>query len=527
MLNAFSRFFYSRYALFIAIGVCFFLGLGWVPLFDLDEGAFTEATREMLASGVYSATYLDGEPRYDKPIFFYWIQAISISAFGFNEWAFRLPSTLAACLWAWAIFVFVREQFGSHRAQIATLFMISCLWVGLISRSAIADAMLNLFLTLTLFDLWRFLKSGENKFALRFHLWMALGTLVKGPVAVVVPVAISFIYVVSQGTLLKQWKAYFNFGGWALYLLVVSPWLIAVYLEQGSGFFEGFILEHNLKRFSDTRESHGGSIFYYFGALPLILLPLSGLLFKSLGKIKRIWRSDLHRFLSIWFIVIFVVFSFSKTQLPHYILNCCVPLFIIFATIPKLQNSSRWILAFPLIFFVLFVGLPEILSVAAESSRGYDAASLAVAGDAFTSNYRFVAILVLMLAIAITFVPKLVLWQRLSAVGLLLNFFVFTQFVQVASYIQQKPIHDAIAYLDANHPEKTVVAYKMHMPSFSVYREKITPLRAPKENEIALVRTDRLKRLKDEIAPNIIETLFTSGGLVLVINSAGDTEAPR
>ncbi len=43
------------------------MGLGilgtWVPLFDLDEGAFLEATREMLNGGHWAATTLDGEPR--------------------------------------------------------------------------------------------------------------------------------------------------------------------------------------------------------------------------------------------------------------------------------------------------------------------------------------------------------------------------------------------------------------------------------------------------------------------------------
>ena len=40
--------------------------------FDLDEGAFLEATRELIDGGHWAATTLDGEPRYDKPILSYW-----------------------------------------------------------------------------------------------------------------------------------------------------------------------------------------------------------------------------------------------------------------------------------------------------------------------------------------------------------------------------------------------------------------------------------------------------------------------
>ena len=42
--------------------------LGAAPLFDVDEGAFSEATREMLASGDWLHTTLNGEDRFDKPI---------------------------------------------------------------------------------------------------------------------------------------------------------------------------------------------------------------------------------------------------------------------------------------------------------------------------------------------------------------------------------------------------------------------------------------------------------------------------
>jgi 4-amino-4-deoxy-L-arabinose transferase-like glycosyltransferase len=52
------------------------LGMGTTPLFDVDEGAFSEATREMLESGDFGFTFLNGKPRFDKPILVYWLQAL-------------------------------------------------------------------------------------------------------------------------------------------------------------------------------------------------------------------------------------------------------------------------------------------------------------------------------------------------------------------------------------------------------------------------------------------------------------------
>ena len=37
-------------------------------LFDVDEGAFSEATREMIVSGDWGHTTLQGVNRFDKPI---------------------------------------------------------------------------------------------------------------------------------------------------------------------------------------------------------------------------------------------------------------------------------------------------------------------------------------------------------------------------------------------------------------------------------------------------------------------------
>ena len=69
----------------------FLLGLDKALLFDVDEGAFTEATREMLLSGDWGHTTLNGLDRFDKPIGVYWLQAISASVFGLNEFAWVSP----------------------------------------------------------------------------------------------------------------------------------------------------------------------------------------------------------------------------------------------------------------------------------------------------------------------------------------------------------------------------------------------------------------------------------------------------
>src|SRR4051794_19877732 len=102
-----------------AVIFSFFLAPGRAPLFDVDEGAFSQATLEMFQRGDFLSTYLNGVPRYDKPILVYWLQAASVLAFGPTEFAFRLPSALCATLWCAAVFAFTRKNFSANTGLVA------------------------------------------------------------------------------------------------------------------------------------------------------------------------------------------------------------------------------------------------------------------------------------------------------------------------------------------------------------------------------------------------------------------------
>src|SRR5882762_9607793 len=90
----------ARWLTLAAVLASFFWMLGAAPLFDVDEGAFSQATLEMFQRGDFLSTYLNGNPRYDKPILIYWLQALGVVVFGVTELAFRLPSAICAALWA-------------------------------------------------------------------------------------------------------------------------------------------------------------------------------------------------------------------------------------------------------------------------------------------------------------------------------------------------------------------------------------------------------------------------------------------
>ena len=203
----------------LLITVSFFVNLGGWPLFDVDEGAFSAATKHLVDSGNYVTPYLYGEPRFDKPILIYWLQGISTSVFGFSEFALRLPSALSLSLWGVALFYFLLQTTNIKVSIFALLILttnVACIGV---SRFASADGLLNLFIALSFFDIYRYWEAQHKRFIYRVFLWIALGVLTKGPIAILVPLASGFVFFFLQKDLKLFLKAVFDPIGWLVLLL--------------------------------------------------------------------------------------------------------------------------------------------------------------------------------------------------------------------------------------------------------------------------------------------------------------------
>src|SRR4051812_40395345 len=261
----------------LAVITSFFWLLGAAPLFDVDEGAFSQATLEMFERGDFLTTYLNGEPRYDKPILVYWLQAAAVALLGPSEWAFRLPSAICATLWAWFTYRFVKRHYGIERGLFAAALLAGSLGVCVIGRAATADALLNMLIAASMFAAWQHLSTGRRGWLYATHAAIGLGLLAKGPVAILVPFASTLIFCWLRRDLRTWARAVFDWRALVLLLAIALPWYAAILLKEGRGFIEGFLVKHNIGRFSGPVSGHSGSLFYYFPALVLLSLPFTAL----------------------------------------------------------------------------------------------------------------------------------------------------------------------------------------------------------------------------------------------------------
>jgi 4-amino-4-deoxy-L-arabinose transferase-like glycosyltransferase len=511
-----ERFLLSPFSLLLAIFLAFFLNAYSLPLTDVDEGAFSEATREMMARGNLISPTLNDAPRHDKPILIYWAQAASVSVLGASELGFRLPSILFAVFWMFALYRFCLRHGNRLTAQAAALVMALSLVVGFIAKAAIADALLNLLIALAMFGIYDYFcacraglgASGRRRLLFGVYAALGLGFLAKGPVAVFFPLLISGLFFISAGALRHWLKAVFFWQGWLLFLAIVVPWHVAVYLDQGDAFFRGFYLKHNINRYADTFEGHGGRWWYYFVVMPFILLPFTGWLLAIVGKVVgQLRQTDsaalFERFLILWFIVVFAFFSFSGTQLPHYLLYGCTPLFILLAR-HRLDFERRWLAFAPVILFALLLALlPEVLGfTASKVSRPFESMLISGLLAAFSDEARWLLPLLAVAVIGLAAWRRLPVWQGLVLAGLLQAATVTLVIAPRVIGVTQGPVREAANV--AKESRLPVVAWRIIMPSFSVYRQAATPTRVPELGQLVFTRTDRKQEVQALLAPNLV-----------------------
>ena len=493
----------------LAAWLAFFNRLGGFPLFDVDEGAFGEATREMIERGDLVTTWLNGQPRFDKPILTYWLQALSVSLFGMHEFAFRLPSALAGLGWIGAILVFTRQQCGRATAYAAAVIAATTLGVGVIGRGATADALLNLFLALAMFDIYRYMAQPLDRYRRRAFLWIALGLLTKGPVALLIPFAASGVAFALHGKARAWRRAVLDPAGWLILLAVAGPWYLLEYLRQGDAFIDGFFLRHNVERFMAPLQGHRGNALYYLPAALLLLLPYSGLFLRILPAIRTLRASPLDTFLWCWFLFVLLFFSMAGTKLPHYLLYGVTPLFVLMAMRRRLLASRSLAFLPPFLLLAAVMALPAALQWFGPGIGDAYAREALMQADPFGPGYWLASSGLLLAMLALAFLPRYELWQRLIVIGVLCSVAVGGLLLPALGQLQQGPVKEAALY--ARQQGLAVRTWQFNAPSFSVYRGQVTERAVtPRPGEVLLTRSSALAALGP------VEVLYRKGGVVLV-----------
>ncbi|MDR0775994.1 MAG: glycosyltransferase family 39 protein [Azonexus sp.] len=302
--------------------VCFFWGLGNIPLLSLNEARRAIPTQAMFASGDWLLPQLNGELYLTKPPLLYWLTTATSHLFGnVNEWSVRLPSALAAAVVVFAAYRYALRRFGPWAALFAVQVLIANATFARFARRAEIEMLLTALCFGALLAALHFVQEQTGRrWILLSYLLLGLAILTKGPVALLFVTLPLLVYaLVYRET--RAWQVLRNPLGWGILLLVGSSWFLAVSLQMGFDIWQTTVQR-------DIMEKVQGATSYplldYVLWIPGDFLPASLLLLAAPLATWRRWKSDQR--LTVLMIaiaaplLIFSVFSYKHTKylLPIY-----------------------------------------------------------------------------------------------------------------------------------------------------------------------------------------------------------------
>jgi len=368
----------------IALAATLFLfHLGTYGLWEPDEARYAEIAREMLAAHDFVVPHLNYVPYVEKPPLLYWLTACSFAIGGLSEFAARLAPAAAALTTVLATWLFAARVFDYRRAMLAGAMLATAPLFAVMAQVLTTDMLLTSFVTVSLaafFLAWS--EGGSWRWLL--YVAMALGTLTKGPVAIVLPVCAGSGFLLWQGSpfpslgkgvrglgFRRALTRFHPLSGFLLTFAIAAPWfLIVSWREPGfAGFY--FVGEH-LHRFLKPNFEHAQALYFYFPVLILGFLPWS--ILAPFGRWKASANRGARDFCLIAAAVIFGFFSLASSKLIPYILPAFPPLAIAIAdSVISSEEHARGARRFAIAAMIALalIGVPMLAAPFAGLSAPY------------------------------------------------------------------------------------------------------------------------------------------------------------
>lgn len=306
-------------------------GNNLIPLIDRDEPRFARATVEMIERGEWVVPYFNNEYRFDKPILIYWMMRLCYALFGVNEFAARLPSVLSAILMAVIVWKMGERWFSARAGFFAAFGLLTGAQVLMHGRSAVADMPMVAMVALAQFALYELLYTESDRYPWKwfwtFYGALGLGFLAKGPVALAAPI----LTLPIQRLLWREpipWRRLRILPGLVVVLAIMGSWGIPALVKTRGLFWSQGMETHVWERGFETFQGHGAFFLYYFATALISLFPWSAYFGDGIAVARRNW-SRKNAFLVAWALGTYVLFSFYKTKLPHYVMPAFPALFLI------------------------------------------------------------------------------------------------------------------------------------------------------------------------------------------------------
>lgn len=317
------RFQITTVLILVASALFLLWNLGGYSLINVTEARQAEIARQMWLTHDWITPRYNGEPYFDKPALLHWLIALGFTVFGPQEWVVRLPSAVSAIALLLATWFFISAVATRRLALFTTGILAANPFTWALGRIGFHDMLMVFFMTLTLY-LWFWADQKQQRVA---YLWsfgsLAMATLAKGPLAVLLCLLILPLFYLGSG----EWRQRVRQIPWGwgtlIFIALASPWYILVIRANGWDYIRYFFGDSNVSRFLSVNQNQWGPPYYYLLALCFFFFPWVVQLPMALWKtMRQRWAPParpLDQFMSVWGLTVLVFMSLSATKLSWYL----------------------------------------------------------------------------------------------------------------------------------------------------------------------------------------------------------------
>jgi 4-amino-4-deoxy-L-arabinose transferase-like glycosyltransferase len=353
-----------------AFALLFTYKIGSPPLFEEDEAKITEEAREILVTGDWTTLHLNFKPWFHKPPLYMWLTAATFAVLGVSEFTARIWSALFSLGSILTVFFIARILYDEATAGLSAIVLGSSLFFIALSRAAFVDTGLTFFISLSiLFFLVAYREEKKRYFLLFSALAMALATMTKGPLGIILPSATIFFYLILERNLkflLHNIKEILL--SIIIYCAAALPWWIAETMLYGKTFLHDLFGDFMVGIYTSTFQKHAGPVYFYVLVILIGMLPWTFHVFRGTYEAFKKDERDRSLLLIAWAAVVFIIFSTAKTKVPGYILPIFPALAILAARSYMKSRLAPRLIVLPLLVSVVFViAATEFILPAAET----------------------------------------------------------------------------------------------------------------------------------------------------------------
>jgi 4-amino-4-deoxy-L-arabinose transferase-like glycosyltransferase len=256
-----------------------------IPLLDPDEGLHARIAQEMVERGDWVVPRLSGKPFLDKPILYFWCEALSLRLLGMSEAALRLPGLLLGLAGAVTTAVMAWRMFDRRTGLVAGVCYATSILPAALAQAAAHDVALVPWVNLSLLLFWEAdqvpipnpqsqIQNPKSKIQ---NPWLltALAGLVLGLAILTKGLSgVALVGIAYGGYLLAtrrlRWVHCLR-GALALAVAagVAAGWYLAVEYRC-PGYLHYYFVERHLLGFATGTQPHGSARWWYY--LPLLLV---------------------------------------------------------------------------------------------------------------------------------------------------------------------------------------------------------------------------------------------------------------